>query len=343
MKIKHLKLNKIIDLDKWQKLQDSLSLVTKMAMITTDYKGIPVSRHSFCSEFCKAVRNDPNISSYCQKCDSRGGLEAVRINKPYIYLCHFNIIDIAIPIIVDDKYIGAIMAGQVKLDNKEDEDSLERILTISSNHFVNDNINKLNHLYSNIPSLSYEEVKSIAEMLFQLCNYIVEESLDKRLIFELYEKDVVHKNSLNNTLDLSNYKENNLKTIKDELSNAITNSHIKDLSYEKDNISDSILKPAIEYIHSHKNENVSLKKASDLCHISSSYFSRIFTKKIGQNYSTYLSLLKISWAKQLLVSTDMTISEISDNLGFNEAGYFIKIFKKHESITPSLYRKYHKK
>ncbi|MGL5245486.1 MAG: PocR ligand-binding domain-containing protein, partial [Sarcina sp.] len=280
---------------------------------------------------------------YCQKCDSRGGLEAVRLNKPYIYLCHFNIIDIAIPIIVDDKYIGAIMAGQVKLNEKKNEHSLERILTISSNDFVDDTIDKLNHLYSNIPSLSYEEIENIAKMLFQLCSYIVEESLDKRLILEMYEEEVRDKDSLNNKLDLSNYKENTIKTIKDELSNAITNSYIKDLSYEKNAINDPILKPAIEYIFFHKNENVSLKKASDLCHISPSYFSRIFTKKIGQNYSAYLSILKINWAKQLLVSTDMTIAEISDNLGFNEAGYFIKTFKKHESITPSLYRKYNKK
>ncbi|MDO7203718.1 PocR ligand-binding domain-containing protein [Paraclostridium bifermentans] len=33
------------------------------------------------------------------------------MNKPYIYLCHYNIVDVAIPIIVDEKYIGAIMTG----------------------------------------------------------------------------------------------------------------------------------------------------------------------------------------------------------------------------------------
>nr|WP_253806583.1 helix-turn-helix domain-containing protein [Paenibacillus polymyxa] len=48
----------------------------------------------------------------------------------------------------------------------------------------------------------------------------------------------------------------------------------------------------------------------------------------------------MKWAKQLLEVTDMPISQISDELGFNESGYFIKIFKKFEEITPSLYRKY---
>lgn len=338
MKSEQLNLKKIIDLNKWQKLQDSLSIVTKMAIITVDYKGIPVSKHSYCSNFCHSVRNNPDLSSYCQKCDSRGGLEAVRINKPYIYLCHYNIVDIAIPIIIDDKYIGAIMAGQVKLNNKKDEESLERILSLPEK-FSSDS---LNNLYSKLPSLSYYEVKNIADMLFQLCNYIVEESLDKSLIIEMYEKQIIDKSIPNNNLDLSSYNEINLKNLKDELSHVITNSHIKGSSYNKNIVSNSILEPAIKYIHEHKNENISLNIASDLCHISPSYFSRIFSKEIGQNYSSYTSSLKIEWAKELLESTNMTISEISDNLGFNDSGYFIKIFKKQEGITPLLYRKYTK-
>lgn len=39
----------------------------------------------------------------------------------------------------------------------------------------------------------------------------------------------------------------------------------------------------------------------------------------------------------------MPINEISDELGFNETGYFIKIFKKYEGVTPFVYRKYCKK
>jgi len=338
MKSDQLNLKKILDLDKWQSLQDSLSMVTKLAIITVNYKGVPVSSHSFCTDFCSSVRDNPTLSSHCQKCDSRGGLEAVRLNKPYIYLCHYNIVDIAIPIIIDDKYIGAIMAGQVKLKNKNDEKSLEQILTLPKKI----NSDYLDDLYSKIPTLSYEEVKNTADMLFQLCNYIIEESLTKNLIVDMYEKSLFDHDIHSKELDLSSYSKNNIKNLKDELSHVITNSHIKDLSYNKNNLSNSILKPAIEYIHNHKNENVSLTKASDLCHISPSYFSRLFVKEIGENYSTYISSLKIEWSKELLLSTNMTISEISDELAFNESGYFIKIFKKQEGVTPSLYRKYTK-
>ena len=58
-------LEEIIDLEKWEK-QDSLSLVTKMAILTVDYKGVPVTKHSHCQPFCQGVRQDSHLSSYCQ-------------------------------------------------------------------------------------------------------------------------------------------------------------------------------------------------------------------------------------------------------------------------------------
>ncbi|WP_252233382.1 PocR ligand-binding domain-containing protein, partial [Clostridium sp. DSM 1985] len=83
----NLNLNKVIDLEKWVNLQESLAVVTKVAIIIVDYKGNPITKHSGCHRFCKAVRANPELVKYCQKCDSRGGLEAVRLNEPYIYLC----------------------------------------------------------------------------------------------------------------------------------------------------------------------------------------------------------------------------------------------------------------
>ena len=130
MKKDKINLDKVIDFKRWQTLQDNLSLVTNMAIITVDYKGNPISKHSKCSRFCESVRKHPQMVKYCQKCDSRGGLEAVRSNEPYIYLCHYNIVDVAVPIIIDNRYMGAIMAGQVKLNDSVVED-MEKIVDTS--------------------------------------------------------------------------------------------------------------------------------------------------------------------------------------------------------------------
>ncbi len=102
--------------------------------------------------------------------------------------------------------------------------------------------------------------------------------------------------------------------------------------------SNAVLQPAFDYIYAHKNENFSLKEMAKLCHISPSYFSRIFTKETGENFSLFIARLKIEWAKQLLETTDAPINQVSDDLGFCDTGYFIKTFKRFENLTPAVYR-----
>ncbi|MDR6725710.1 ligand-binding sensor protein/AraC-like DNA-binding protein [Paenibacillus amylolyticus] len=335
----YLHINKILDLTKWKRLQDSLATVTKLAILTVDYKGIPVTSHSSCQAFCQSVRKDPELLPYCQKCDSRGGLEAVRLNEPYVYLCHFNIVDIAIPITIDGKYIGAVMAGQVKLADPEKGTDLEQIVTSKNVPMHAEKLKELQEEYDQLPVMTYEEVVKISNMLSLLCNYIVEEALNKNLLVEMFEKASGNQQSLNLATILPGYSIRNIESIKKEMTNAIADAYLKTSPNEAET-ANPVLQPAFEYIYGHKSEQVSLKHMAELCHLSPSYFSRLFAKETGENFTTYLAKLKIKWAKQLLEITDMPVSQISDELGFNESGYFIKIFKKFEEITPALYRKY---
>ncbi|CEO13183.1 PocR ligand-binding domain-containing protein [Paraclostridium sordellii] len=344
MRNENLSLNKIIDFSKWDNLQDYLSLVTNMAIVVVDYKGNPLTKHSGCHKFCEIVRGNSNLAKHCKKCDSRGGLEAVRLNKPYIYLCHYNIVDVAIPIIINEQYIGAIMAGQVKLSNADDFDNLEQILNIGNrSNEVEELSDELKKYYDDLPILSYEQVSDISNMLFYLAKYIIEEALDKNLILDMCERVVSDERSKSKEV-FDGYGLNNIRNIQKEMSNAIINSCITEINNKenKEFLVSKTLKPAIEYIHNNKSENLSMEKMAQLCHVSTSYFSRLFSKELGENFSTYISKLKIKWAKNLLKETDMHINEISEELGFSEAGYFIKIFKKYEGVTPSLYRKHYK-
>jgi len=332
-------LEEIIDLKKWEKLQDSLSLVTKMAILTVDYKGVPVTKHSFCQPFCQGVRQDSTLSPYCQKCDARAGIEAVRQNKPYIYLCHFNIIDIAIPIIIDDQYLGAIMAGQLKL-REPDVSQLEQIVSRPPNVESNMKFQALKEDYEALPVLSYDEVTKCVDLLLQLSTYIVEEAIQKRTTVDLYKR------VLTTDIDISSSAESfeetdltyrKIQSLQQELSGALIETKLKN-GAQKFVSSNAVLQPAFDYIYAHKNENFSLKEMAKLCHISPSYFSRIFTKETGENFSLFVARLKIEWAKQLLETTDAPINQVSDDLGFCDTGYFIKTFKRFENLTPAVYR-----
>lgn len=338
----HLLIHKILDIPRWSRIQDSLAAVTKLAMLTVDYKGIPVTTYSSCQSFCEQVRSDPELLPYCQTCDSRGGLEAVQLNVPYVYLCHFNIIDMVIPIIIDNKYIGAVMAGQVKLSDPENGTALEQLVTLRNTSLQQLKNGRLQPHYDNIPTMTYDEVMKIANMLFLLCHYMIEEALNKKLLIEMFERSASPDQARNISTLLPGYTIKNMESIKKEMTNAIAESYLKSTSSDEDHCTNTVLKPAFDYIYTNKSESVSLQHMAKLCRISTSYFSRLFTRETGENFTTHVARLKINWAIQLLDLTDMPVAQISEALGFSEAGYFIKTFKKFEGITPAQYRKMYK-
>jgi two-component system response regulator YesN len=99
------------------------------------------------------------------------------------------------------------------------------------------------------------------------------------------------------------------------------------------------LEPALTYIEKNYQENITLQKVAEISNVSSYYFSRLFKKELGVNFSIYLKQRKIEKGKELLIQTSLPIENIATKLGYYEAGYFTKVFKQAEGITPSEYRK----
>ncbi len=329
---------KIIDVDKWQKLQDALADMTGMAIITTNYMGVPVTTHSRCRQFCELVRADPKLAQYCQKCDSRGGLEASRINESYLYLCHYNILDAAIPILVEGKYIGAVMVGQVFLDLPEDNFALEPICIPSDRKWLEKQTKLYDEYYDMIPRMPLSKVKTAINMLFHLCNYIVGEATVKNLALEICTQMTAGNVAPEISVSLSKYSVDALENVKEKINHAITSVYIGEHVSLDENSAKAVLKPAFAYIELHKNENIPLESISAVCHISPSYFSKLFSQEMGENFSTYMLRVRINCAKELLASTEGSVSEIGISLGFSDAAHFVRSFKKLEGTTPGRYR-----
>ena len=93
------------------------------------------------------------------------------------------------------------------------------------------------------------------------------------------------------------------------------------------------------YLQEHLSEEISLSLLADSFHLSSQYISQLFKSEIGVNFLVYLTNLRVENAKKLLISTDCSISEISDRCGYADYRVFTKVFKKSEGITPSQYRR----
>ena len=100
MAIKDLDLKTLLDIPLWEKVQDELAKLTGTAIITIDFKGNPITKHSCRTDFCSVIRENPISRKRCFRCDALAGLEAVRLGGPYIYLCHCGIVDVAVPVMV---------------------------------------------------------------------------------------------------------------------------------------------------------------------------------------------------------------------------------------------------
>jgi AraC-like DNA-binding protein len=93
------------------------------------------------------------------------------------------------------------------------------------------------------------------------------------------------------------------------------------------------------YLEEHYQEKITLEQLSAEFYINKFYLSRIFKNQFGTTVLSYLEQIRITHAKQLLRFSDMTVEEIGHKIGIDEPGYFNRVFKKLEGITPGEYRK----
>ena len=92
------------------------------------------------------------------------------------------------------------------------------------------------------------------------------------------------------------------------------------------------------YISEHFRETLTLGQLAQQMGISKSHLSHLFTEKMGQNFSSYLSSIRLSYACQLLSETDISVTEISEISGFESQRTFFRAFHNRFRITPLKYR-----
>ncbi|MGN1083981.1 MAG: helix-turn-helix transcriptional regulator [Lachnospiraceae bacterium] len=82
-----------------------------------------------------------------------------------------------------------------------------------------------------------------------------------------------------------------------------------------------------------------IEELADLAHLSPSYFQVIYKKAFGITCMTEVINAKIEQAKLLLTSTELPVSAVAAETGYNEVYHFIRQFKKSTGMTPGAFRK----
>jgi AraC-like DNA-binding protein len=85
--------------------------------------------------------------------------------------------------------------------------------------------------------------------------------------------------------------------------------------------------------------DISLKQLSKNFHFHEDYFNRLLKAKTGMTYTEYIQNIRIKEAEKLLLNTKLTIDEIAVRVGYQNKGYFYRIFVDKHKMTPAQYRK----
>ncbi|MBR5504979.1 MAG: AraC family transcriptional regulator [Clostridia bacterium] len=101
-----------------------------------------------------------------------------------------------------------------------------------------------------------------------------------------------------------------------------------------------LMKNVTKYIEDNIEKNLSIKDLSDFCHLHPNYFIRTFKEKTGLTPAKYMRTFKLETAKRLLEETDLSVIEIMNRVGFDDAAHFSKLFKSYFGASPKNWRKH---
>jgi AraC-like DNA-binding protein len=140
--------------------------------------------------------------------------------------------------------------------------------------------------------------------------------------------------SVRNRLNARTY----LKMILVLLGNHYANYDVKLRQFYRKQENIKRLRPVLDFLDHHLAEPIRVQEMASMAHMSKSGFVRLFRNVTGQAFVVYLNGLRIARAEWLLVSSDIPLAELCQQVGFCDQSYFGMVFRKSVGMTPSQFR-----
>lgn len=93
-----------------------------------------------------------------------------------------------------------------------------------------------------------------------------------------------------------------------------------------------------DYVKNHYMEEISMQDAAKAMNYSDAYFCKLFKQCFGQNFTAYLTQVRMNEAKKMLQNKAINIKDVSSGVGYTDSKYFSKVFKRMNGMLPSEYR-----
>ena len=149
-----------------EETQGKLAEATGISFFIIDYKGEPVTKGEQEEDFCEKRKEEDIRCSECQITRAFAAAKSAIKNCPYIFTCPNGLVHMAIPIVVNNQYIGAIIGGPIRCEKKALKDS-ELGDTEQERKAFLDKLGEETE-YQNITSFTEKRVVAVADMVFLL-------------------------------------------------------------------------------------------------------------------------------------------------------------------------------
>lgn len=228
--------------------------------------------------------------------------------------------------------------GKLSIESEIIEVNAGDLIIINSNigHtlYLDKSISNIKLLGFGIESVS---VAGLLEDQVKSINYFHIDNRDKSLKFEEYFEDIYTEYKGNDIFakSLANAIASTLViNLLRKYRTSITVKHDKKVNRQIDYIK--------SYIDSNYNEDIKLEDLSSMAYMNKFHLISEFKQSYRITPIEYLILKRVEVAKNLLISTNHTMEEISAIVGFNSQSYFNQVFKKKVGQTPSQFRRKHR-
>lgn len=250
--------------------------------------------------------------------------------------------------------------NELSLTYKEAQEALEEVFTNHGTKFYQELTTKTNNKDIDTKPIIEEIINSIKKMnqeksyinLDQFFKYLTQqncrttqfytESINLFLALKqlVYTYQISHDLETNSNYLNITYLQHNFRTLSALKSTfkKIIQEIIEAIKSTPLSSSELLVEEIIHYLKEHYVDETRESIANHF-HITPTYLSKIFKSVTEMNFVDYLTQLKIEQAKAKLLNSTYQIQEISEQLGYANAHYFTKVFKKNTGMTPSKYRK----
>lgn len=326
-------------------VEDSLNYLKQLAFITSERFSLnaTISCYYFISN---------NELSFFIFSSTLNVLEQVKLNLPSLLnnpISENTTYTVGISMIefgeekIKTNFSNALEAVNLRFYNGKNSHIYYKLNSFTSSHTEYNAKNHLSIILTALEMHDYASLKSALEDIFSHLKYIDSKSFKSKII-DLFQmiflslpefKSIIsasQSNYLSYIEDINTYNE--LLTFTHSLLyNAITIMKKEQLNKPKRKI-----ETAKKYILKNYMYGITLNDLADYVDLNPSYFSNLFKKEFGVNFSDFLLEVRINAAKALLKDTHLKIYEISTEIGYEDTISFGRAFKKKVGISPKEYR-----